>query len=80
MKKQDVMDSIRQRISDVLEWYKGCTASDETLRNVQRDLDSLWRHIRKDLPQYKLDGYRIRASYEGDCVVGTVEPFDSDCS
>jgi hypothetical protein len=76
MSAMEHISRLRSRLETALEWYQGCDAVPETLRNVQRDLDSLWRETRPNLP-LKLQSYRLRALFDGDAIVALIEPFDA---
>ena len=69
--------NLRERLSVALEWYRGCDAVPETLRNIQRDIDSIWRETRDSLPA-KARKFRLRAKFDGSDIVVFEEPFDAD--
>lgn len=77
----DPLGRLRARLQTMLDWYERGDAivCPETLRNVQRDVDAIWREERERLPK-EVRSVRLRASFDGARIVVRAESFDEGVS
>lgn len=43
--KSDIQKWLYTRLEEIIIWYEGCDAVDETLQNAKRDVDSVLREM-----------------------------------